>query len=86
MSTPTYHFAPEVLDALAEHGMRPTGATSPERVREALSQLYRYEIRRLKARLLEGAFPKREYTERVVELRRRYFLLSIPVTSWTRPG
>jgi hypothetical protein len=81
--TGTYMFAPEVLEALAEHGFRPRPTTSPERVREALSELYRYEIRRLKARLLAGAFPRAAYIDYVVQLRRRYFLLSIPIAAWT---
>jgi hypothetical protein len=46
--------------------------------------LYRYEIRQLKARLVAGEFPQREYASRVRELRRGYVLLSIPLETWTR--
>jgi hypothetical protein len=79
-----YEYAPEALEVLAGHGLRPGPATPPAIVRDALSDLYRYEIRRLKRRLLSGEFPKEEYSDRVVGLRRQYWLLSIPVTRWVR--
>ncbi len=79
-----YAYRREVLDELADHGIRPTASTPPALVRDYLSDLYRYEIRRLKRRLLRGEFPKEEYLSRVVELRIRYPLLSIPVQLWMR--
>ena len=79
-----YEYAPEALDVLAGHGLRPNPETSPAAVREALSDLYRYEIRRLKRRLLAGEFPKDDYSPRVIDLRRQYWLLSIPVHHWAR--
>ena len=80
--TPPYRYLPSVLDALAAHGVRPTASTAPELVREFLNDLYRYELRRLRAELLAGAFPKREYFGRVVALRRRYPLLSLKPRQW----
>ena len=79
-----YEYAPEALDVLGGHGLCPQSHTRPEVVREALSDLYRYEIRRLKRRLVSGEFPKDEYIDRVIQLRRQYWLLSIPVPQWTR--
>jgi hypothetical protein len=79
-----FEYAPEALDVLAGHGLQPRPETPPAVVREGLSDLYRYEIRRLKQRLLAGAFPKEEYIDRVIELRRRYWLLSVPVERWVR--
>ena len=76
-------YRPEVVEALFAHGLRPGPDTDPAFVREALSGLYRHEIRRLRARLLRGEFPKREYAGRVDALRRRYVLLKVPVTLWT---
>ena len=64
----------------------PTGETDPQMVRDFLSALYRFEIRRLKARLLAGEFPQQEYAARVRLLRRGYVLLSIPLETWTRPA
>ena len=80
-----YRYSTEVLDALADHGLCPGPHTPPARVREALSDLYRYEIRRLKRQLLDGGFQKSEYSALVLALRKRYGLLSVPVSLWTRP-
>ena len=80
----SYEYAPEALEVLAGHGLRPGPATRPEAVREALSDLYRYEIRRLRRRLLAGDFPKAEYSGHVIALRKQYWLLSVPLQHWTR--
>ena len=71
-----------VLDGLAGHGLIPTAETSPQRVRDALRDLYKYEIRRLRDRLIAGEFPKSEYAGHVVALRQRYWLLSVPAELW----
>ena len=77
------HFRPEILDTLAEHGFRLGEGTDPAFVRQALSNLYRHEIRRLRASLLRGEFPKAEYAGLVDALRRRYVLLKLPIALWT---
>ena len=77
----TYH--QQVLDTLATHGLSPTPETSPQRLRDALRDLYKYEIRRLRDRLIAGEFPKRDYAGLVIDLRRRYWLLSVPTQLWT---
>ena len=79
-----YEYAPEALEVLAGHGLRPGAGTPPALVREALSDLYRYEIRRLRLRLLAGEIPKQAYSDHVVGLRKQYWLLSIPVDRWVR--
>ena len=76
-------YRPEILDALAGHGLVPAATTSPARLREAVNDLYRYEIRVLRDRCRAGDFPVRELARRVVELRRRYLLLSTPLANWT---
>jgi hypothetical protein len=48
-----------------------------------LNDLYRFEIRRLRDRCRAGEFAPRDLTTHVVELRRRYPLLSIPTERWT---
>jgi hypothetical protein len=73
----------EILDQLEAHGVRPTPATSPELVREFVNDLYRYELRRLRDRLLTGEFPKSTYYDRVVEVRNRYRVLALRVSQWT---
>jgi hypothetical protein len=51
-------------------------------VRDALSDLYRYEIRRLRRSFLRGEIPKADYREHVIALRRKYWLLSVPTVHW----
>ncbi|HXE80629.1 MAG TPA: hypothetical protein VNK41_07770 [Vicinamibacterales bacterium] len=80
-----FRYRPDILDELRARGVDPDAATDPRFVREYLSDLYRYEIRQLKARLLRGEFPRQEYAGRVVELRKKYVLLSVPVEDWTEP-
>lgn len=77
-----FRYRSEILHELRGHGLAPDATTDPHLVREYLSDLYRFEIRRLKARLLRREFPKHEYASLVIELRKRYLLLSIPVESW----
>lgn len=78
----TYAYRRGVLDQLARHGVRPKRTTPPELVHEFVSDLYRYELRLLRARLLRGDFPKAEYFGRVVVLRDRYSLLSLKPSQW----
>ena len=80
----SYDYAPEALEVLAGHGLCPSSTTPPELVRDALSDLYRYEIRRLKQQLLAGRFPKASYIDHVIDLRKKYWLLSVPHERWCR--
>ncbi len=73
---------PEILEALAEHGLRPNPDTPAARLREQINDLYRIEIRKLRDRCRAGEFPTTELAPRVVELRKRYMLLSIPIERW----
>lgn len=80
-----YRYRPAVLEALLQHGVRPTDRTPPVLVRGFVNDLYRFELRRLRARLLRGDFPKREYSAHVSQLRRRYPLLSLRDALWLEP-
>jgi hypothetical protein len=77
-----YDYHPEMLDALAGHGLRPSRETSPGMARDAVRELYKYEIRRLRSELLAGRIPKPDYAGHVIALRRRYWILSVPVELW----
>ena len=79
----SYIYHPQVLEQLAMHGARPTSATRPEFVHEFVSDLYRFELRRLRQRYVDGDVDKRDYADRVVELRRKYILISVPIMRWT---
>jgi hypothetical protein len=81
-----YRYRPEVLQQLLEHGVRPTPETPPDLVAEFVNDLYRYELRRLRAALVSGAIPKAGYYDRVVELRRKYPLVSIKASLWIEAG
>jgi hypothetical protein len=80
-----YTYREPVLDELARHGLCPRPTTPPDRLREAVSDLYRCEIRVAKADLLAGRIERANYARHIVELRRRYWLLSIPTALWTDP-
>jgi hypothetical protein len=80
-----FRYRPEVMDALAPLGLRPTGRTRPETIRAQLNDLYRWELRRLRDQLLARRFSKAEYATRVIAVRRRYPLLSIPMDAWLVP-
>lgn len=77
-----YRYRPEVIEQLLVHGVRPTPATPPELVYDFVNDLYRYELRRLRKALVDGAIPKAGYYDRVVELRRKYPLVSIKPLLW----
>ena len=79
----TYDYQPQVLAELEIHGIRPKRTTPPALVHEFVSDLYRFELRRLRDRQVRGEIPKRAYSTHVVELRKRYILVSIPVRLWT---
>ena len=78
----TFRYRPEVLEQLLLHGVRPTSTTPPEIVYDFVSDLYRYELRRLRTALVSGEIPKAGYYDRVVELRRKYPLVSIKPDLW----
>ncbi len=80
--TLTYH--PLILEALASHGLSPRAGSAPARLRDAVRDLYKFEIKRLRGELLAGRFPKSEYAAHIIELRRRYWVLSVPTHRWTR--
>ncbi len=78
----SFQYRADVLDALLAHGVRPRETTRPELVHAFVSDLYRYEIRRLRARLLAKDFPKEEYAGRVIQLRMRYRIISMRPQEW----
>jgi hypothetical protein len=77
-----FRYRPDVLEQLAVHGVKPGPSTSPERVREFLNDLYRYELRRLRDRLIRREIAKPDYYSHVVEVRLRYGLLSRKTWQW----
>ena len=82
---PIFSYRAHVLDELARHGLVPRAHTPPLPLRDAVRDLYLYEIRRLRGRLLDGRIERRAYAGHVVALRTRYRLLSMPLHLWVEP-
>jgi hypothetical protein len=80
-----FRYRADVLERLWVHGVQPTERTPPERVRDYVRDLYKYEIRRLRERYLSREFPKLEYSVRVDALRRQYPLLALRARDWLEP-
>ena len=78
-----FKYKESVLAEVARHGAAPREDTPPEMVREFINDLYVYEIRQLRKRYRAGLIPKDDYARQVVELRKRYPILSLPVRFWT---
>jgi hypothetical protein len=75
-----YSYRPDVLLELERHGIKPLPTTRPELVRDYVRDLYKYEIRQLRERMLRAEFPKAEYASLVDALRRQYPVLALQ--SW----
>ena len=78
----TYH--PKVFGELGRFGLRPKPTTPPALAKAFVNDLYRHELRTLRARLVTREIPRQGYADRVVELRKKYFLLSIRLDRWAR--
>jgi hypothetical protein len=84
MSGGPWEYPPELREALLAFGLQPTRTTPPRFTRDALSDLYRYEIRRLRDRLLAGQVAKADYQGLVVELRKKYWPLTLTPAAWEK--
>ena len=78
----------EILSQLAEYGVFPRPHTPPALVQEYLKALYTMEVRFLRAdqeqRQRSGEKSNlRDYAARVVALREKYAILSLPLELWT---
>ena len=81
-NTGPYRYRADVLAHLWRHGVQPRSTTSPELVRGFVRDLYKYEIRSLRQRMLDNQFPKDSYSDRVEALRRQYPVLALPARLW----
>ena len=82
MSATDWEYPADFLEQLLTHGLAPARTTPPAAVRDALNDLYRFEIRRLRRRLLDGQVEKAHYVGEVVALRKKYWLLSLTPSAW----
>lgn len=77
-----YAYRADVLKALIAHGVVPTDRTPPELARGFVRDLYKYELRELRDRYVRKEFAKKEYADRVVELRNKYPVLALVARQW----
>jgi len=82
MSAVAWAYPPEILVAIASLGVVPTPETPPRLVREYLSGLYKFEIRRLRDRHRAGEVSKPDYIPHVIELRKKYWMLTLEPRTW----
>ena len=78
----TWSYPPELAEALSSLGLAPRAHTPPRLVRDALNDLYRYEIRRLRDVFRAGGSVSPNYVDRVIALRKKYWPLSMQVDVW----
>jgi hypothetical protein len=78
----TYRYKPEILAQLADHGVVPKPTTPPTTARGVVNNIYRYELRLLRDRYLVGEFSKRDYYDKVVEIRNRYPVMGVLTRNW----
>jgi hypothetical protein len=72
-----FRYRADVLRELKRHGVVPTSHTPPQVVRDYVRDLYKWEIRRLRARYLQREFSKQDYWNLVDTLRRKYPVLAL---------
>jgi hypothetical protein len=84
MTTSAWNYPDELLAALGRFGLAPRGATPPAVVRDALNDLYRYELRRMRDALRAGAIAKVDYLDMVIALRKKYWPLTLTPDAWER--
>lgn len=82
MTTQAWTYPQELTEALLTLGLAPGRDTPPRLVRDALNDLYRFEIRRLKQRLLDGEIARIDYTPAVLHLRKKYWPLALQPAHW----
>jgi hypothetical protein len=78
----THRYKPQILEQLWSHGIQPTPETRPDLVHDFVNDLYRYELRRLRDRLLRREVRKGDYFDLVLQVRRRYPLLALKARHW----
>jgi hypothetical protein len=78
-----YRYKPQILAQLADHGVIPKPTTPPTTARGVVNDIYRYELRLLRDRYLVGEFSKKQYYDKVVEVRNRYPVMGVLTRHWT---
>ena len=77
-------YPPELLAGLAPLGIAPASHTPPVLARGAVDELYKYELRRLRDRLRTGEVARPDYLAHVIALRKKYWVLTLPLAAWEK--
>jgi len=77
-----YRYREDVLAELWKYGVRPTEHTPPELARGFINELYKFELRKLRARYMRKEFLKQEYHRHVIVIRDRYPVLALHPRQW----
>jgi hypothetical protein len=77
-------YPPEFLEVLIAVGLQPSVSTPPRLVRDALNDMYRHELRRLRDRHLAGEVAKVDYVDHVIGLRKKYWPLALTDGAWEK--
>ena len=75
-------YPPEFVQTLASLGLAPRASTPPALVRDAVDELYKFELKRLRGRYLRGGVAKADLAGQVIRLRQKYWLLTLPQGAW----
>jgi hypothetical protein len=84
MSNGPWTYPAEFQQTLGTFGLAPRTSTPPVVVRDALNDLYRYQLRRMRDELRAGFIEKSAYLDRVIALRKDYWPLTLPLGAWER--
>jgi hypothetical protein len=84
MTSRLWRYPPDFVEALLPFGLAPREWTPPVLVREALGDLYKYELRRERDRLRAGRVDRVAYLEIVVGLRKKYWPLTLQPGAWEK--
>jgi len=84
MTSGPWTYPEELRAALEPLGLSPTSATPPAVVRDALNDLYRYELRRMRDRHRGGLIDKPAYLDLVIATRKRYWPLTLSLAAWEK--
>ena len=77
-----YKYRDDVLAECRKHGVFPTEHTPPELARGFINELYKFELRKLRARYMRKEFLKQEYHRHVIVIRDRYPVLALTPSQW----
>src|SRR5262245_53260812 len=84
MTSGPWTYPDELGEVLLALGLAPKPTTPPSLVRDAVNDLYRYELRRMRDALRAGAIAQRDYLDLVISTRKRYWPLSLPLAAWEK--